>query len=142
MKESGLLKRCFSIVAMLLFVVGIGGCEGKKEPAAAIADWQIALGDIQLTISPGQIPVETLLRLQLRSEQPLQLVSAEMTGVSMYMGKIPLRFTFDAATGLWSSDFMLGACSDPKMIWQLQLQLTDSSGTVRQLSTQLQSSWR
>ncbi|WP_157605830.1 hypothetical protein [Rheinheimera sp. SA_1] len=141
-----MLMRCFSVVAILLFVVGICGCEDKKEPAAEVADWQTALGDlqhsIQLSISPGQIPVERLLRLQLRSEQPLQKVSAEMTGVSMYMGRIPLRFTFDAATGLWVSDFMLGACSDPQMIWQLKLQLTDSSGNVRQLSTEVQSSWR
>lgn len=134
--------KCFRLVAVLLLIAGISGCEDKKELAVAVADRQIALGDLQLSISPGDIPVETLLRLQLRSAQPLQQVSAEMTGVSMYMGKIPLRFTFDAATGLWSSDFMLGACSDPKMVWQLQLQFTDDSGKVRQLSTELQSSWR
>lgn len=136
-----MLKRCLLVIVMLLFVVGIGGCEGKKEPAATVADREIALADIQLVISPGQIPVETLLRLRLRSEQSLQNVSAEITGVSMYMGKIPLRFVFDSATGLWVSDFMLGACSDPKMTWQLKLQLTDSNGKVRQLSTELQSSW-
>ena len=137
-----MLIRCFLVVAVLLLVVGIAACEGQKNPTLVVADRQISLGDIHLTISPGQIPVETLLRLQLRSDKPLQAVSAEMTGVSMYMGKIPLRFVLDPVTGYWHSDFMLGACSDPKMTWQLKLQLTDSNGKVRQLSTELQSSWR
>lgn len=136
-----MLKRCFVVVAMLLLIAGLCGCEGKKE-AVAVADRQIVLGDIQLTISPGQIPVETVLTMHLRSTLPLQQVSAQMTGVSMYMGKIPLRFVFDSKAGLWISEFMLGACSDPKMKWQLQLQLTDHHGNVRQLSTELQSSWR
>ncbi len=137
-----MLIRCFLVVVLLLLVVGIAACEGQKNPTLAVADRQITLGDIHLTVSPGQIPVETLLRLQLRSETPLQAVSAEMTGVSMYMGKIPLRFSLNPATGYWQSDFMLGACSDPEMTWQLKLQLTDSNGKVRQLSTEFQSSWR
>lgn len=134
--------RCFGLVATLLLVVGITACEGQKEQTAKVADRQIVLGDIYLSVSPGHIPVETLLRLQLRSDKPLQALSAQITGVSMYMGKIPLRFVFDPVAGVWVSDFMLGACSDPKMIWQLQLQLTDGNGIVRQLSTEFQSSWR
>lgn len=134
--------KCFRLVAALLLIVGIVACNDQHQSAQPVADWQITVDNVQLSVSPGQIPVETLLRLQLRSPDRLQAVSAHMVGKSMYMGKIPLRFTYDAASGLWTSEFMLGACSDPQMIWQLNLQLTDQSGKVRQLATELQSSWR
>jgi len=134
--------KCFRLVAVLLLIVGIAACNGQHQSTPPVADWQITVDNVQLSVSPGQIPVETLLRLQLRSNDNLQAVSAQMVGKSMYMGKIPLHFTFDAASGFWISEFMLGACSDPQMIWQLNLQLTEHSGNVRQLATELQSSWR
>jgi hypothetical protein len=134
--------KCFKAVAVLLLFMGITACNGQHQSAPPVADWKITIDNVQLSVSPGQIPVETLLSLQLRSHNKLQAVSGQMVGKSMYMGKIPLRFTYDAASGFWVSEFMLGACSDPKMIWQLNLQLTDQSGNVRQLATELQSSWR
>lgn len=127
---------------MLLFWVVLSGCEGQQPATAIVPDRTILLEGVTLQISPGQIPVETLLKLQLQSEQPLQQISAELTGVSMYMGRIPLRFMQDPSTGLWQTDFMLGACADPKMTWRLTLTLTDVAGQNRQLVTEFQSSWR
>lgn len=145
------------LVASLL-LAGLVGCEDPSAPVSTVPDKIIVLGaargdingdvhgdvheEVQLRISPGQIPVETLLQLHLQTTEPLQQVSAELTGVSMYMGRIPLRFSQDAATGGWISEFMLGACSDPKMTWQLQITLTDLNGQSRQLVTEFQSSWR
>ncbi len=137
-----MLRRCFQLVAGLLLLAGINGCTDQSKPIAIAADRVIVLDDIQLQLSPGDIPVETLLKIQLKSQSPLVLVSAELTGVSMYMGRIPLRFVQDPSTGLWHADFMLGACSDPKMTWQLELILTDLQGQSRQLTTNFQSSWR
>jgi hypothetical protein len=142
MKESCLLRKCFQLVAGLLLLAGINGCTDQSNPIAMTADRVIVLEDIQLQLSPGDIPVETLLKIQLKSQSPLVLVSGELTGVSMYMGKIPLRFTQDPATGLWHADFMLGACSEPNMTWKLKLLLTDPQGQSRQLTTNFQSSWR
>jgi hypothetical protein len=142
MKESFLLRRCFQLVAGLLLLAGVNGCTDQSKPIAMTADRVIVLDDIQLQVSPGHIPVETLLKMQLKSQSPLVMVSAELTGVSMYMGRIPLRFIQDPATELWHADVMLGACSDPNMTWQLELILTDLQGQSRQLTTNFQSSWR
>jgi hypothetical protein len=131
----------FRLVAVLLLVFGTPACDSQKKQSEPLEKLQIVLGEAQLTISPGHIPVETLLHIQIRTEKPLSSVSAVILGKSMYMGKIPLRFTFDDKTGMWQSDFMLGACSDPEMLWQLQMLLTDQSGNQRQLETEFQSSW-
>jgi hypothetical protein len=131
----------FSLVAVLLLVVSISGCDRTNIQTQPDEQLQMVLGEAQLTISPRHIPVETLLHIQIRTEKPLRSLSAVIVGKSMYMGKIPLRFTFDDKTGTWRSDFMLGACSDPQMLWQLQMLLTDQSGNQQQLETEFQSSW-
>ncbi len=140
-QEGDLLNKYVWLVGGLLLLAGLSSCKDRQSASPQLAKFQIQLENIQLSISPGQIPVETLLQLQLQSKQPLKQVTAEIVGVSMYMGRIPLRFTFDDNSGLWRSDFMLGACSDPNMIWQLRIQLTDTSGKVNQLNTEFQSSW-
>jgi hypothetical protein len=135
-----LLINYFRLVAVLLLVVGNSACD-RQNIQSPLEKLQIVLGEAQLTISPGHIPVETLLHIQIRTEKPLRSLSAVIVGKSMYMGKIPLRFTFDDKSGTWRSDFMLGACSDPQMLWQLQMLLTDQSGNQQQLETEFQSSW-
>ncbi|MBU1436033.1 MAG: hypothetical protein KKF79_01565 [Gammaproteobacteria bacterium] len=135
-----MLINYFRLVAVLLLVVGNSACD-RQNIQSPLEKLQIVLGEAQLTISPGHIPVETLLHIQIRTEKPLSSLSAVIVGKSMYMGKIPLRFTFDDKTGTWRSDFMLGACSDPEMLWQLQMLLTDQSGNQRELETEFQSSW-
>ncbi|MBU2425383.1 MAG: hypothetical protein KKA56_00735 [Gammaproteobacteria bacterium] len=135
-----MLINYFRLVAVLLLVVGNSACD-RQNIQSPLEKLQIELGEAQLTISPGHIPVETLLHIQIRTEKQLSSLSAVIVGKSMYMGKIPLRFTFDDKTGTWRSDFMLGACSDPEMLWQLQMLLTDQSGNQRQLETEFQSSW-
>ncbi|WP_166839613.1 hypothetical protein [Rheinheimera pleomorphica] len=92
-----------------------------------------------LQLSPASAPVETPLQLQL-SAIGLAKVSAELTGVSMYMGRVPLRFTQQGE--VWQAEFLLGACSDPKMQWQLQLELEFVDGEKRTVKQQFYSSWR
>ena len=133
--------RCFRLVVILLLTTCIASCDQPKKQSQSVADWQIKLQDIQLQISPGHIPVETLLTMQLKSNDQLQQVSAELTGVNMYMGRIPLQFRYNAPEARWEADFMLGACAEPKMIWQLTITLEDMQGNNRQLVTEFQSSW-
>lgn len=95
--------------------------------------------DIQLRLTPGNAPVETPLQLQIIAPQ-LAAVHAELTGLSMYMGRIPLRFTQQG--DVWQAEFLLGACSDQNMQWQLQLQLEFSDGKKRTIKQQFRSSWR
>jgi hypothetical protein len=42
----------------------------------------------------------------------------------------------------WQAEFLLGACSDPKMLWQVELELTLTDGKKRLLKQQFHSSWR
>ncbi|MEH8017708.1 hypothetical protein MN202_10715 [Rheinheimera muenzenbergensis] len=95
---------------------------------------------INLTLAPGHAPVETPLTLTLEAEG-LTAVSGELTGVNMYMGRVPIRFSQLAANS-WQAEFLLGACSEPDMQWQLVLQLQDQQGQNVTLKQTFQSSWR
>jgi len=94
---------------------------------------------LQLQLSPGHAPVETPLMLQLNGSNVIN-VSGELSGVSMYMGKVPLRFS--QHKGIWQAEFLLGACSDPDMLWQLQLEIQFADGQTRKLTQQFHSSWQ
>ncbi|GLX80270.1 hypothetical protein tinsulaeT_36100 [Thalassotalea insulae] len=59
-------------------------------------------------------------------------VNAYLEGKSMYMGKIPLFFRYDAQQHHYVSDAILGSCSEPKMIWQLVLTLADAANNKSQ----------
>lgn len=124
----------------LLFVVlfSLGGCQpAEVAPPASLTLFKD--NNILLQLSPASAPVETPLQLQL-SATGLAKVSAELTGVSMYMGRVPLRFTQQGE--VWQAEFLLGACSDPKMQWQLQLELEFVDGKKRTVKQQFYSSWR
>ena len=86
------------------------------------------------------MPVETALTLTLQAEGLIS-VTGELTGATMYMGTVPLRFS-KTAENQWQAEFFLGACSDPAMQWQLLLQLHNSQGGSRRVAQILQSSWR
>lgn len=96
--------------------------------------------EITLTLTPGNAPVETLLTLSLKADD-LVAVSGELSGIGMYMGVVPLRFS-QTAENQWQAEFLLGACSDPDMQWQLMLQLKNKQGKKSTLKHTLQSSWR
>jgi hypothetical protein len=93
---------------------------------------------MQLLLTPAAAPVETPLMLILSAEQVIA-VTGELNGVSMYMGRIPLQFTLH--NGQWQAEFFLGACSDPAMLWQVQLEMEFADGEKRSLKQQFHSSW-
>ncbi|MAD75868.1 MAG: hypothetical protein CML20_13970 [Rheinheimera sp.] len=101
---------------------------------------------LAVRLSPATAPVETPLQITVQSEQPVTAISAELTGVSMYMGLIPLRFqklsTDDSAgSEQWQAVFLLGACADPAMIWQLNLTLQLADGQKLLINERFNSSW-
>ncbi|GAB2914740.1 hypothetical protein [Rheinheimera gaetbuli] len=96
--------------------------------------------DITLTLTPGHAPVETPLTLSVMANG-LAAVTGELSGVTMYMGIVPLRFS-QIAENQWQAEFLLGACSDPDMQWQLVLHLQNEQGIKTTLKHTLQSSWR
>ncbi len=95
--------------------------------------------DITLTLTPGHAPVETPLTLSLTADG-LAAVTGELSGVTMYMGIVPLRFS-QIAENQWQAEFLLGACSDPDMQWQLVLRLQNKQGEKFTIKQMLHSSW-
>jgi hypothetical protein len=41
----------------------------------------------------------------------------------------------------WQAEFLLGACSDPAMLWQLKLTVLLADGTKLSINEQFKSSW-
>ncbi|MDP2713438.1 MAG: hypothetical protein Q8O77_01390 [Rheinheimera sp.] len=122
----------------LLVFICLGGCQ-PTDKAPVLSLMLLKDAELQLQLTPGNAPVETPLQLQLTANNVVA-VNANLTGVSMYMGQIPLRFSQQGE--LWQAEFLLGACSDPDMLWQLELELIFADGEKRTLKQQFQSSWR
>lgn len=61
----------------------------------------------------------------------------------MYMGRIPLhwRKLSDTDSVVWQAEFLLGACTDPHMRWQLQLTLLLPDGSSELQFVEFSSSW-
>lgn len=95
---------------------------------------------VSLHVSPARLTVETPITFTLNGAD-IKSVQAELTGVNMYMGRVPVKFSQTAGSE-WQAVFLLGACSEPDMKWQLVLQLTDIRGNKRQLSEILQVYWQ
>ena len=98
------------------------------------------LGDYNFRFSsddPG-MPIETGVTLYLDSDVALQDVAAEVRGVSMYMGRIPVVGEV-ISTNQWQGEMYLGACTDPQMVWALRLHITTEAGESYRHEIQFQS---
>ncbi|WNO60977.1 hypothetical protein [Rheinheimera sp. MMS21-TC3] len=104
---------------------------------------------LQLVLNNQQAPVETPLELVLtvaidENKTPVT-ITADIVGVSMYMGKIPLRFVSvtnpTKHTALYKAEFLLGACSEPNMQWQLNMHIVYSDGSTETKTSKFYSSW-
>ena len=93
---------------------------------------------LQIMLSPALARVETPLRLTLTANNVIA-IKGEIVGVSMYMGKVPLIFSHKH--GNWQAGFLLGACSDPKMKWQIVLTVEFADGRKQTVKQELESSW-
>jgi hypothetical protein len=103
-------------------------------------------GKLTVTLTPAGAPVETPLSLQISSDQAFEIISADLIAINMYMGRIPLRFQklitpAPLMQEQWQADFLLGACSDPAMLWQLKLTVLLADGTKLSINEQFNSSW-
>lgn len=124
-------------VVTLFFIIACQPVETEQKFITLYEDTSLIV-----SISPDTIPVETPLRIQLVSGTALTQVNAEITGVSMYMGRIPLKFKQNNSNeNEWYAEFLLGACSDPDMQWQLEINLHDAEHNIQTLKLVFQSSW-
>ena len=122
---------------ILLLLFALVSC--KPMPYDAAPDTVLYQDQgLSVLLTPGNAPVESPLLLTVMA-QDITAIEGHLTGVSMYMGEIPLRFSPQGAQ--WQAEFFLGACSEPHMQWQLQMQVSFSDGKKMSLTERFNSSW-
>lgn len=78
----------------------------------------------------SEIFVETLNTIQFIPQQKdleIATLSAQIEGVNMFMGKVPV--TFNAESGSWLGKVFLGMCGEREMLWQMKVTAVLSDGT-------------
>lgn len=97
---------------------------------------------VSVSLSPADAPVEEILNWTIELADGWQIKQAEVAGLSMSMGTIPLLFKAVAEKpALYSTEMVLGACSQPRMKWQLQLKLHHATQGEKLLLLPFYSSW-
>ncbi len=113
----------FAALILLLLIVSLvelnqaptqyGTCEGSCT---------MQLDGQSVTLSFGRYPVQTEEMINVSLNYPVhwQLAEAWVQGVNMYMGKTPLVLAKGPlVAGETHGQIFLGACSEPRMQWQL-----------------------
>lgn len=129
-----MMKSVFGCVLLML-----AACS-PQEAAKTTTTRQVQLETFTLSYLPGDMPVETPLLLQLDSgNNQVLAVTGTIRGKTMYMGEIPLRF--ERKQQQWQAELMLGACTEPRMQWQLELEVTYQNGDKITLQDSFYSRW-
>ncbi|MCH8500273.1 MAG: hypothetical protein LAT77_00015 [Aliidiomarina sp.] len=97
-------------------------------------------GPIVWFSSDPAMPVETLLELHLSIPEDLTIVHSDVVGVSMYMGRIPLQWS-PVTNQVWQADLLIGACTDPNMLWMLRIEFENPQGARQTTEIPFHSSW-
>jgi len=128
------MKSVFGCVLLML-----AACS-PQEAAKTTTTRQVQLETFTLSYLPGDMPVETPLLLQLDSgNNQVLAVTGTIRGKTMYMGEIPLRFELKQQQ--WQAELMLGACTEPRMQWQLELEVRYQNGDKITLQDSFYSRW-
>jgi hypothetical protein len=127
------------VLAFYLFCL-VGCSEENPQPQEVLQLHQDE--KVRVSLSPADAPVEEILNWTIELSEGWQIKQAEVIGVSMSMGTIPLLFkAMDGQPSLYSSEMVLGACSQPRMKWQLQLKLHHATQGDKLLFLPFYSSW-
>lgn len=70
---------------------------------------------------PPDISSEQLFNIELKFKQPATKVVAQLEGVSMYMGKIPVIFNQQSTNQHFLAKTFVGRCGSSEMVWRLAL---------------------
>lgn len=75
---------------------------------------------ISLHSTHPAMPEEQHITLSVKGLNPVEVSSAQLSGVNMYMGNIPLQFE-RVNENHWQAFVRLGVCASPQMIWRLHI---------------------
>ncbi|MBT0586317.1 hypothetical protein [Alteromonas oceanisediminis] len=106
-----------------------------KMPVCSIQNnrCELHVGQQKLTIqfmSPPEPEEET--QVDISASEPINITSAWVEGVNMYMGKTPLLIN-RVSTNRVSGVFFLGSCHQPLMQWRLMLTLEKQKHPIQVL---------
>lgn len=130
------------LVVLAFYLLCLTGCSGDtaSEPVTVLQLHQDE--HFSVSLSPAEAPVEEILNWTIELSDGWQIQDAQVTGLSMSMGSIPLVFkALDGQHQRYTTEMVLGACSQPKMKWQLQLTLLHATLGEKTLLLPFYSSW-
>jgi hypothetical protein len=144
---AALLSVNFGLLAWLWFkpslddttqTLQVVDCDLNTSGCRAGFDWQGQPIEMQISINPQPVPIARPLSLSLHFSAPIQLekASVEITGVNMYMGFNRQALEQKSPTE-WQGSTILAFCTESAMQWQVQIQLTDTSGQMTLLNVPL-----
>jgi len=87
------------------------------SPGCPLAQWS---EELTLTL-PQALYAERLLDFSLDFNQPVTKVTAQLAGVSMYMGKIPVIFKQQAQVTRFKAKALVARCGSHMMTWRLTI---------------------
>lgn len=97
----------------------------------SICEKKFKEGKLDILFNVAKITPETEVTMKLKPsfDKSIKKVIGFIEGKSMYMGKIPLLFSEPNMQDEVQATFMLGSCSDPKMIWQTRVEVHYDDGS-------------
>lgn len=129
------------LVILAFYLLGLLGCS-EPNPTESAPPLQLHQDQhLRVSLSPAKAPVEQLLTWTVELTAGWQIKQAQVVGLSMSMGVVPLLFQPTSGSQQFQAEMVLGACSQRTMQWQLQLTLLDPSHVEKQLLLPFYSSW-
>ncbi|RVT47161.1 hypothetical protein EMM73_06305 [Rheinheimera sediminis] len=130
------------LVILTFFLVLLAACSENSEPEAATVLKLYQDDFLTVNLSPADAPVEEILHWTVKLSDGWTIQQATVKGVSMSMGIVPLQFKpVVNQQRLYAAEMVLGACSQPKMQWQLQLKLHHATLGDKAFELPFYSSW-
>lgn len=133
------MNRKLSLWVLILLLVSCSKDNSTKVEYQAfsctefqsICEKKLAEGKLEILFNVAKIAPESEVTLKLNPtfDKSIEKVIGFIEGKSMYMGKIPLLFSAPSSQEEVQATFMLGSCSDPKMIWQTRIEVHFVDGT-------------
>ncbi|WP_448565382.1 hypothetical protein [Thalassotalea ganghwensis] len=129
--------RSLTLYFMLLCIslLLISCSEGKKTNSTLVDPTCIAsqsqcqfdtpFGTVSVLFNRQKILTEEPFKVLIKNSIPknLLIIDGFLEGKTMYMGKIPLLFSYDQTKQLYIAETMVGSCSVEHMTWVMHLTL-------------------
>ncbi len=119
-KANNAMKSYYLFICTTLFLVGCGENQPTEASRGKCIPNQpcVFQSRVKLALSTTNVIPETPFQIILQNEKTnVEVQTAYIEGVNMYMGKIPLFF--ELKDGKLVADAMLGVCNEPQMQWQI-----------------------